>query len=91
MGEINVAMIVGVACSLVALVLALAFLLASAPARHSDLWLHLATGRALADGAWRFGPDPPANPRTVDARRDISGCDDQLGRRRRRERAIPMR
>jgi hypothetical protein len=36
----------------------LAFLLASAPARNTDLWSHLALGRALADGTWRFGADP---------------------------------
>lgn len=42
----------------VVLVVALAFLLGSFPARNSDLWLHLATGRALVDGSWRFGPDP---------------------------------
>jgi hypothetical protein len=32
---------------------ALAFLLASAAARNSDVWLHLATGRALAQGHWQ--------------------------------------
>jgi hypothetical protein len=37
---------------------ALAFLTASTPARNSDLWLHLATGRALADGSYRFHGDP---------------------------------
>jgi hypothetical protein len=43
---------------LVGLVLVLGFLLGSAPARNSDVWLHLAAGRAVADGSWRFGPDP---------------------------------
>jgi hypothetical protein len=42
----------------VLLALLLAFLLASTPARNSDLWLHLATGRAIAEGTWRFGPAP---------------------------------
>jgi tetratricopeptide (TPR) repeat protein len=35
-----------------------AFLLGSAPVRKTDVWLHLATGRALVQGTWRFGPDP---------------------------------
>jgi hypothetical protein len=39
-------------------VVLLAFLLASTPARNSDLWLHLATGRAIADGLYRFQGDP---------------------------------
>jgi tetratricopeptide (TPR) repeat protein len=43
---------------LAALVVALAFLVASTPARNSDLWLHLATGRALAGGSYRFHGDP---------------------------------
>jgi hypothetical protein len=40
------------------LVLVLAFLAASFPARNSDLWFHLATGRLLAQGEFRFGADP---------------------------------
>jgi tetratricopeptide (TPR) repeat protein len=36
----------------------LAFLLASFPARNSDLWMHLATGRALVHGQYHFGADP---------------------------------
>jgi tetratricopeptide (TPR) repeat protein len=36
----------------------LAVLLGSAPIRNTDVWLHLATGRAFLQGAWRFGPDP---------------------------------
>jgi hypothetical protein len=36
----------------------LAFLLASTPARNSDLWLHLASGRALVQGQAPFGSDP---------------------------------
>jgi hypothetical protein len=39
-------------------VLALAFLLASLPARNSDVWLHLASGRLLARGQYHFGVDP---------------------------------
>jgi tetratricopeptide (TPR) repeat protein len=35
---------------------ALAFLLASFPARNSDLWQHLAAGRQLARGELSFGP-----------------------------------
>lgn len=41
-----------------ALVLLAAFLLASFPARNSDVWRHLATGRALGEGAYQFGVDP---------------------------------
>src|SRR5689334_22968127 len=40
---------------------ALAFLLASTPARNSDLWLHLASGRALARGEAALGADPFAS------------------------------
>src|SRR5579884_265805 len=40
------------------LVLILAFLAASFPARNSDLWFHLATGRLLAQGQFSFGTDP---------------------------------
>jgi hypothetical protein len=36
----------------------LAVLLGSAPVRNTDVWLHLATGRAVVQGTWRFGPDP---------------------------------
>src|SRR5207249_823842 len=39
-------------------VLVLAFLLASFAARNSDLLMHLATGRALLDGTYKFGADP---------------------------------
>jgi tetratricopeptide (TPR) repeat protein len=45
----------------VAIVLALAFLLASTPARNSDLWLHLASGRALIQGQHPRGSDPFAS------------------------------
>src|SRR5262249_46538770 len=40
------------------LVLMLAFLLASTPVRNSDFWLHLATGKALIEGRYRFGLEP---------------------------------
>ncbi|HEY2911625.1 MAG TPA: hypothetical protein VGI99_15340 [Gemmataceae bacterium] len=40
------------------LVLLFAFGAASFVARNSDLWLHLATGRLIADGDYRFGTDP---------------------------------
>ena len=36
----------------------LAFLLASFAARHSDIWLHLAGGRLLAEGRLALGSDP---------------------------------
>lgn len=39
-------------------VVLLAFLAASTAARNSDLWLHLAAGRAIADGSYRFQGDP---------------------------------
>lgn len=44
--------------ALAALVLAFAFLAASFPARNSDLWQHLASGRLLAQGEYVFGSDP---------------------------------
>ncbi len=40
------------------LVVLLAFLLACFPARNSDVWLHLATGRSIAEGRFTFGADP---------------------------------
>jgi hypothetical protein len=43
------------------LVCALAFLLASTPARNSDLWLHLASGRLLFQGQLPWGTDPFAS------------------------------
>lgn len=45
----------------VALVLAVAGLAASFVARNSDLWLHLAAGRLVAQGDYRFGTDPFAD------------------------------
>jgi hypothetical protein len=43
---------------LLLLLLAFAFLLASFPARNSDLFLRLATGRLIAGGDFTFGKDP---------------------------------
>jgi tetratricopeptide (TPR) repeat protein len=51
---------------LLVMVCALAFLLASTPARNSDLWLHLASGRALVRGQAERGIDPFAST-TADA------------------------
>src|SRR5262249_50103913 len=44
--------------ALVAVVLTLAFLLASVAVRNSDFWMHLATGRLIARGQYHFGVDP---------------------------------
>ncbi len=43
---------------IVAAILIGGFFLASTPARNSDLWLWLATGRATLDGTAHFGVDP---------------------------------
>lgn len=43
---------------LMGLVLVLAFLAASFAVRNSDFWLHLASGRLLAEGRYPFGVDP---------------------------------
>lgn len=43
---------------LVILVLVLAFLASSFPARNSDVWFHLATGQLLAQRQFTFGVDP---------------------------------
>src|SRR5262245_39802859 len=50
--------VVSVDLVLCGLTLILAGLLASVPARSSDVWLHLAAGRGLFDGTYRFGTDP---------------------------------
>lgn len=42
----------------IGLLLAFAFVSASYVARNSDVWLHLATGRLLVQGEYRFGVDP---------------------------------
>ncbi len=43
---------------LVGSVLVLAFLLGSFIATNSDVWMHLATGRLIANGQYQFGDDP---------------------------------
>src|SRR5262249_31827682 len=40
------------------MVLTFGFLCASFVARNSDIWMHLASGRLLAQGNYRFGVDP---------------------------------
>ncbi|HEV3387020.1 MAG TPA: hypothetical protein VG097_19535 [Gemmata sp.] len=42
----------------VALLILFAFFSASFVARNTDFWLHLATGRMLVSGEYRFGSDP---------------------------------
>lgn len=51
---------------IVALLLVLAFLLGSFAARNTDLWMHLATGRLLAQGGYTFGEDPFSYASTSD-------------------------
>src|SRR5262249_41256998 len=43
---------------LAALVLAFVFLISSFAIRNGDFWLHLATGRLIAQGGYTFGSDP---------------------------------
>src|SRR5437763_1565972 len=43
------------------LLLVLAFLLGSAPAHTSDLWMHLGAGKLLLSGDYHFGADPFAH------------------------------
>jgi tetratricopeptide (TPR) repeat protein len=43
---------------LIVLVMLFAFLAASFAVRNSDFWLHLASGRLLAEGRFPFGKDP---------------------------------
>jgi hypothetical protein len=43
---------------LIGVVLVFAFLAASFAVRNSDFWLHLASGRLLAEGRYPFGADP---------------------------------
>jgi len=43
---------------LMGVVLVFAFLAASFAVRNSDFWLHLASGRLLAEGRYQFGVDP---------------------------------
>jgi hypothetical protein len=49
---------------IVGLLLGLAFVLASFPARNSDLWRHLAAGRQMANWKYDFGKDPFASTTT---------------------------
>ncbi len=44
--------------ALIGVVLVFAFLAASFAVRNSDFWLHLASGRLLAEGRYPFGADP---------------------------------
>jgi tetratricopeptide (TPR) repeat protein len=46
------------AAALTCVVVSFAFLAASTAVRNSDFWRHLAAGRLLAHGAYRFGVDP---------------------------------
>jgi hypothetical protein len=43
---------------MVAIVIALAFMLASFAVRNSDFWMQLATGRLISEGKYEFGKDP---------------------------------
>src|SRR5579875_935846 len=43
---------------LMGVILVFAFLASSFAVRNSDFWLHLASGRLLAEGQYRFGVDP---------------------------------
>jgi hypothetical protein len=49
---------------IVAVVLLLAFFLASFAIQNSDFWMHLATGRLLAEGNYTFGSNPYSHPQT---------------------------
>jgi tetratricopeptide (TPR) repeat protein len=51
-------MMMGLEWVMVPVLLALAFMLASFAVRNSDFWMHLATGRLIADGNYHFGTDP---------------------------------
>src|SRR6266446_2532552 len=44
--------------AMIAIVLVLGFFLASFAVRNSDFWMHLATGRLIAQGNYVFGVDP---------------------------------
>src|SRR5438067_655774 len=43
---------------LIGLTVALSFVVSSVPAYNSDIWMHLATGRLIAEGNYTFGTDP---------------------------------
>src|SRR5205807_1013352 len=47
---------------LILLVTILALFMASSPARNSDLWMHLANGRLLAQGDYSFRTDLGISP-----------------------------
>jgi hypothetical protein len=47
------------------LVLILAFVLASFAIQNHDAWMHLATGRLIAEGNYTFGDNPFTHPTTV--------------------------
>src|SRR5262245_53554729 len=51
-------MMIGLEWVMVPIVLALGFLLASFAIRNSEFWMHLATGRLIAEGKYEFGKDP---------------------------------
>src|SRR5262249_8932010 len=40
------------------LLLGLTFLVASFAATNSEVWMHLASGRVIAEGRWQYGVDP---------------------------------
>src|SRR6266849_10929184 len=48
----------GLDFALIGLVLVFAFLLGSFAVGNSDFWMHLATGRLIAQGQYEFGKDP---------------------------------
>lgn len=60
--------IAGLDRALAVLMLVFAFFLASFPATNSDWWMHVATGRGIVQGAYRFGGDPFAYTTPADAR-----------------------
>ena len=49
---------VGMDRFLALLLVGLTFLLASFAANNSEVWMHLATGRWIAEGNWAYGVDP---------------------------------
>lgn len=51
-------MLRGLEWLMIPVLIALGFLIASFPVRNSDFWMHLATGRLIAQGNYSFGVDP---------------------------------
>jgi tetratricopeptide (TPR) repeat protein len=49
---------------LVGILLVLAFLLGSFAVQNNDFWMHLATGRLIAQGDYTFGDNPYSHPET---------------------------